>query len=44
MCSLTLSLTPPGGRLLCTLTGHSNSVNAVAVTPNGKQVISASSG
>src|SRR5919199_792962 len=43
LCPLTLSLTPPGGRLLCALTGHSNSVNAVAVTPNGKQVISASS-
>nr|MDZ8101219.1 WD40 repeat domain-containing protein [Nostoc sp. DedSLP01] len=40
---LTPSLTPPGGRLLRTLTGHSDSVNAVAVTPNGQQVISASS-
>jgi WD40 repeat protein len=30
------------GRQLFTLTGHSNSVNAVAVTPDGKQVISAS--
>ncbi len=39
---LTLSLNPPGGSLLRTLTGHSNRVNALAVTPDGKQVISAS--
>ncbi|MEH2288036.1 WD40 repeat domain-containing protein, partial [Nostoc sp.] len=39
---LTPSLTPPGGRLLRTLKGHSYSVKAVAVTPNGQQVISAS--
>lgn len=37
------SLTPPGGRLIRTLSGHSSSVNAVAVTPDGKQVISGSS-
>ncbi|MHC5594918.1 MAG: hypothetical protein ACYTXC_02925 [Nostoc sp.] len=43
LCPLTPSLTPPGGRLLRTLKGHRNSVNAVAVTPNGQQVISASS-
>ncbi|WP_300420534.1 hypothetical protein [Nostoc sp. S13] len=42
LCPLTPSLTPPGGRLLRTLNGHSDSVNAVAVTPNGQQVISAS--
>ncbi|MEH2299917.1 MAG: hypothetical protein V7K88_13050 [Nostoc sp.] len=42
LCPLTLSLTPPGGRLLRTLNGHSFHVNAVAVTPNGQQVISAS--
>ncbi|MBD2737435.1 hypothetical protein H6H03_26725, partial [Nostoc paludosum FACHB-159] len=42
LCPLTPSLTPPGGRLLRTLKGHSDSVNAVAVTPNGQQVISAS--
>ncbi|MEH2403056.1 hypothetical protein [Nostoc sp.] len=42
LCALTPSLTPPGGRLLRTLNGHSYSVNAVAVTPNGQQVISAS--
>ena len=36
------SLTPPGGRLLRTLAGHSNSVTAVVVTPNGKQLISGS--
>ncbi|MDZ8023762.1 MAG: hypothetical protein RMX97_03575, partial [Nostoc sp. DedQUE11] len=43
LCPLTLSLTPPGGRLLRTLNGHSDWVNAVAVTSNGQQVISASS-
>ncbi|QHG17634.1 hypothetical protein A6V25_12855 [Nostoc sp. ATCC 53789] len=42
LCPLTPSLTPPGGRLLRTLKGHSSYVNAVAVTPNGQQVISAS--
>ncbi|OZH53050.1 hypothetical protein AFK68_20340, partial [Hydrocoleum sp. CS-953] len=40
---LKTSLTPPGGPLIRTLDGHSNSVNAVAVTPDGKQVISGSS-
>ncbi|MEH1921859.1 hypothetical protein [Nostoc sp.] len=43
LCPLTTSLTPPGGRLLRTLNGHSDSVLGVAVTPNGQQVISASS-
>lgn len=40
---LTPSLTPPGGCLIRTLTGHSGRVTAVAVTPNGEQVISAGS-
>jgi WD40 repeat protein len=39
---LTPSLTPPGGRLLCTLSGHSDSVRAVAVTADGKRAISGS--
>jgi len=39
---LTTSLTVPGGRLISTFTGHSDSVKALAVTPNGKQVISGS--
>jgi len=38
----TPSLTPPGGQLLRTLSGHSDTVLAVAVTPDGKQAISAS--
>ncbi|WP_292799591.1 WD40 repeat domain-containing protein [Nostoc sp. NMS7] len=39
---LTSNLISPGGSLLLTLAGHSNWVNAVALTPDGKQVISAS--
>ncbi|MBW4498460.1 MAG: hypothetical protein KME57_02430 [Scytonema hyalinum WJT4-NPBG1] len=39
---LTPSLTPPGGRLLRTFKGHSDSVEAVAVTTDGKKVISGS--
>ncbi|MEH2370114.1 WD40 repeat domain-containing protein, partial [Nostoc sp.] len=39
---LTSNLISPGGSLLLSLTGHSKRVNAVAFTPNGKQVISAS--
>ncbi len=39
---LTAHLTPPGGPLLRTLTGHSSEVNAVAITPDGKQAVSAS--
>jgi predicted NACHT family NTPase len=39
---LTPSLTPPGGPLLRTLEGHSNFVNAVAVTADGQRAISGS--
>ena len=39
---LAADLTPPGGPLLRTLTGHSGEVSAVAVTPDGKQAVSAS--
>jgi WD40 repeat protein len=35
-------LIPPGGALVRTLTGHSDAVIAVAVTPDGKRVISGS--
>ncbi|NEN95538.1 MAG: WD40 repeat domain-containing protein [Moorea sp. SIO3I7] len=41
--SLTATLNPPTGPLLSTLSGHGDSVNAVAVTPDGTMVISASS-
>ena len=41
--SLIGSLTPPGGGgLIRTLEGHSDSVNAIALTPDGKTVISGS--
>ncbi|NJM64017.1 MAG: hypothetical protein HC849_33975, partial [Oscillatoriales cyanobacterium RU_3_3] len=40
---LTPSFTPPGGKLLRTLTGHTDWVQAVAITPDGKRAISASS-
>ncbi|MFS0516486.1 hypothetical protein ACEYW6_17470, partial [Nostoc sp. UIC 10607] len=40
---LTSNLISPGGSLLLTLTGHSGPVLAVALTPDGKRVISASS-
>jgi WD40 repeat protein len=40
---LTPSLTQAGGRLLRTLSGHSHWVRAVAVTADGKRVISGSS-
>ncbi|MEG3884810.1 hypothetical protein QT971_11420, partial [Microcoleus sp. herbarium19] len=39
---LTASLTPPGGSLFRTLTGHTAEVTAVAVTPDGRFIISAS--
>jgi WD40 repeat protein len=35
------TLTPPGGSLLRTLHGHNHWVNAVAITPDGKQMVSA---
>ncbi|MDZ8055878.1 MAG: NB-ARC domain-containing protein [Aulosira sp. ZfuVER01] len=38
----TASLTPPGGFLVRTLVGHSNWVSAVALSPDGKYVISGS--
>ncbi|NEO73146.1 WD40 repeat domain-containing protein [Moorena sp. SIO3H5] len=41
--SLRATLTPPTGRLLSTLIGHSDSVNAVVVTPDDTRVISGSS-
>ncbi|MBN3939275.1 MAG: hypothetical protein HWQ40_04810, partial [Nostoc sp. NMS9] len=40
---LTSNLISPGGSLLLTLSGHSHRVRAVALTPDGKKVISASS-
>ena len=39
---LTASLTPPGGLLDRTLEGHTRQVNAVAVTADGRQAVSAS--
>ncbi|MDT9205722.1 WD40 repeat domain-containing protein, partial [Limnospira sp. PMC 1243.20] len=41
-CPLTANLTPPGGPLIRTLTGHSSWVNAVAIAPDGKRAVSAS--
>ncbi|NES71447.1 MAG: hypothetical protein F6K24_42750, partial [Okeania sp. SIO2D1] len=41
--SLTPSLSPPNGNLISTLSGHLDSVNAVAVTTDGKFVVSGSS-
>ncbi|OUL31311.1 hypothetical protein BV372_20330, partial [Nostoc sp. T09] len=38
----TASLTPPGGFLVRTLVGHSNWVSSVALTPDGKYVVSGS--
>ena len=40
---LTTSFTPPGGNLLWNIYGHSLSVTTVAVTPDGKKIISGSS-
>ncbi|MCL1475550.1 hypothetical protein LAY57_33565, partial [Argonema antarcticum A004/B2] len=39
---LTASLTPPGGALVRTLSGHTESVSAVAIAPDGKFAVSAS--
>ena len=39
---LTRSLTPLGGPLLRPLTGHSDYVNAVAVSPDGRHALSGS--
>ncbi|GAB4295508.1 MAG: hypothetical protein Fur0025_32710 [Oscillatoriaceae cyanobacterium] len=39
---LTANLTPPGGPLIRTLTGHNGSVTAVALTPDGKIAVSGS--
>ena len=39
----TASLTAPGGPLVRVLAGHSREVNGVAVTPDGKRTVSASS-
>ncbi|MDK3162393.1 hypothetical protein QPK87_38490 [Kamptonema cortianum] len=39
---LTPTLTPPGGPLLRTFSGHSDSVTAVAITPDGTQAVSGS--
>uniref|UniRef100_A0ACD5GUC0 WD40 repeat domain-containing protein n=1 Tax=Desertifilum tharense IPPAS B-1220 TaxID=1781255 RepID=A0ACD5GUC0_9CYAN len=39
---LTPTLTPPGGTLLQTFSGHSDWVRAVAITPDGTQVVSGS--
>ncbi|EKD09504.1 hypothetical protein SPLC1_S190050 [Arthrospira platensis C1] len=41
-CPLTANLTPPGGPLIRTLTGHSSGVWAVAIAPDGKRAVSAS--
>ena len=40
---LTASLTPPGIPLIRTLTGHSSSVNALALSSDGKYLVSGSS-
>jgi WD40 repeat protein len=42
LCPLESSLIPPGGPLVRTLEGHTGSVSAVAVTPDGRFAISAS--
>ncbi|MEI2418823.1 hypothetical protein V6O07_00990, partial [Arthrospira platensis SPKY2] len=39
---LIANLTPPGGPLIRTFAGHSDSVQAVAITPDGKRAVSAS--
>ncbi|MBN2003977.1 MAG: CHAT domain-containing protein, partial [Anaerolineae bacterium] len=42
LCPLSASLIPPGGPLLRTLAGHTDDIIAVAVTPDGQRVVSAS--
>ena len=37
------NLTPPQGLLICTLAGHTEGVDALAVAPDGKRVVSAAS-
>ena len=39
---LTASLIPPGGPLLRTLVGHKHIVSAIAITPDGKHIVSGS--
>ncbi|MEH2059517.1 MAG: WD40 repeat domain-containing protein [Nostoc sp.] len=39
---ITASLTSPGGNLVRILTGHNDSVNAVAIAPDGQTAVSAS--
>lgn len=40
LCPLTASLTRPGGPLVQTLEGHTDWIDAVAVTPDGRRVVS----
>ncbi|MCG8418135.1 MAG: protein kinase [Proteobacteria bacterium] len=42
LCPLRANLTPPGGALLRTLAGHSDIINAVALTEDGHRAVSAS--
>jgi WD40 repeat protein len=37
-------LNPPGGSLICTLTGHSDCILALAMTPDGNRAVSGSKG
>ena len=39
---LSQALTPPGGPLIRTLTGHADRVNSVALTPDGRRAVSGS--
>jgi hypothetical protein len=42
LCPQQANLTPPDGPLLRTLEGHSDSVNSVAISPDGQRAVSAS--
>jgi len=42
LCPLTASLTPPSGPLIRTLEGHTEWISSVAITPDGRYVVSAS--